>query len=301
MVNEVWVYGDTILTGWYNNFTGNGTGSVFTLDYKPHNTEVTVSGVSKNGAVFEMVNIPVSGQHYLVNYNDLKIIFTSGTSAGYNVPGSLSPVVIKYDRSSPIIKYGKNNASISAYGRKDKVIVDKNITDPRSATDIVQNQLSLYSEPLRDGNLVLDQILVVTPGQTCIVNLPYQNINSEIFTILEARYNFTAESVLSENTLTIKVNEKIKDVTDTLKQIILDLKKLQVADIDASDVITRLETGTGSFGFKVDTWQVYTWDIGSKFILNHPINGRLGAVTGTQPYLAGSFGKSWSIQISGGE
>lgn len=300
MVNQIWVYGDNVLTGWQNSFTSAGsvsTGSVYTLDYKPHNTEVTVSGITYNGAVYQMTTLPVSGQQYLVNYDDQQIIFTSGAGVGDNVPASGVSVLIKYDRRSPIIKFGRELSSITTYGKKGKVIVDKSINDPRTATDIVQSQLGLYSSPQKEGTLKLDQILNVTPGQTCVVDLPYQNVSSQTFTILEASYNFTAKDMIKENALTIRVNEKTKDVVDTLKQMILDIKKLQVADVDTSDVITRLETGAGSVGIRVNGWYLKSWEIGSNMIWNHPTpaNGTWGGATWT-----GSGTKTYTIVKSGG-
>ena len=136
--NEVWVYGDRYLDGYKETFTGDGTGSVFTLLYSPHNTSITVdSATVQPGGIYQMSYSAGSQFNYLVNYNDKKIIFTSGTDAGDNIPGNGSSIVVDYMRDLPIVKYGDNDASIDAYGKRIKVIQDKSIKDPLTAETIL--------------------------------------------------------------------------------------------------------------------------------------------------------------------
>ena len=301
MANDIFVYGGNKFTGRQETFIADGLGSVYQVQKRPHNSEVTVSGAIKKGAVFEMVNIPISGQEFLVDFDQRNIILTSGTEAGDNIPLNNVEVIVKYDASSPIIKRGQNESSIAQYGQITKVITDKNIDDPRIATDIVKNQLNLNSMPKIEGNITVENVVAITPGNTCIVDLPNQNISNQTYTILEAKYNFTPKKMFEDNVLTVRLNEKAKDILDTWKEIILDIKRLQVADINDSDVLTRLQNATGSFGFRVNTWTVNTFDVGSRFLLSHPVLGRLGTVTGTQPYLSGSFAQTYTFNQSGGE
>ena len=301
MANDIFVYGGNKFTGRQETFTADGAGSVYQVQKRPYNTEITVSGALKKGAVFEMVTIPISGQEYLVDFDQRNIILTSGTQVGNNIAGSLVEVVVKYNASSPIIKRGQNESSIAQYGQITKVITDKSIDDPRIATDIVQNQLSLHSTPKIEGTVTVENIVVITPGNTCIVDLPNQNISNQTYTILEVKYDFTPKKMFEDNVLTVRLNEKAKDILDTWKEIILNIKRLQIADINDSDVLIRLQTATGSFGFRVNTWTVNTFDVGSRFLLSHPVLGRLGTVTGTQPYLSGSFAKTYTFNQSGGQ
>ena len=178
LANQVWVYGDRILTGVQNLFVGDGAGSVFGLDYRPHNTEVIVNGsVTRKGGIFELTfGAPTSGIEYLVDFDQRRIIFTSGTLPGDNIPpGSIT---VNYDRSTPVIKFGEDRPSVDKYGPKVKIISDKNIKDPRLATDTVLSELDLNSEPVIQGNLNLHGVLALTAGNTIVVNLVNQDLSN---------------------------------------------------------------------------------------------------------------------------
>jgi len=302
MVNSVWVYGDRqLFSAPQDSFTGDGVGSVFTLTYKPSDTIVKVSGAIQKGAVLEMMKVPTSGQQYLIDYDQRQLIFTSGTEAGYNIPGSLVNITADYWRSTPIVKRGEDDASIEAHGIKEKIIIDKSIKDPLTARDIVKKTLALKSDPLAQGTLKIQGLVFLNPGDTILVNLPYHNINNQTYTILETTYDFNPVNNLSEQVLTVKVANKINTMVDTIKQIMLDLRKLQADDADETDVITRLKQGTGSFGFRVKEWTVSTRSVGSSFILSHPVLGDLGSNVGTLQNYLGDSRTALSVVVSGGE
>jgi len=311
LYNKIWVYGDRILNAWKNTFTADGTGSVYILDYKPYNTEVEVAGsVMLRGGIFEMiVGAPASGTEYLVDFDQRKIIICSGTECGDNIPDNGVTVKVDYDRSTPIIKYGEDRTSIDTYGPKTKVIVDKTITDPLMAKDIVVSTLDQYSSPSMQGTIDVQGIVYLIAGNTVVVNLSNQNISSETYDILETKYSFTKENCLINKVLRVKVSKKLKDVVDTLKQLILDVKKLQASDMITTDVYSRMEFGTGSFGMRVKDWYVKTKTLGSSFVLGHPgtnpggiqAGGILGSVTISGINFLGDSRSSFTIQQSGGE
>ncbi len=274
LYNRVWVYGDRELTGIRDKFQGDGTGSIFNLSYRPHNTEVLVGGtgsVTMQGGIFEVVvGAPTSGIQYLVDFDQQKIIFTSGTEAGNNIPAGNASIFVDYDRSTPIIKFGETRDSVTNFGVHTKVVVDKNIKDPQMASDQVVSILNQSSEPATEGTIEVEGILVLTAGDTIIVNEPFYNINNITYDILEVKYAFNKENNFADKVLTVRVSRRLKNVTDTIKQLILDIKKLQADDIDTADVISRLEFGTGSFTIKVKDFFVKTRTVGSSFILGHP-------------------------------
>jgi len=316
--NEVWVYGDRYLDNYRESFTADGTGSVFTLLYKPHNTEVTVNGTTKVGGIYRMTTIPPSGTHYLVNYHDKQIIFVSGTSIGNSIPASGASVVVKYDRALPIIKVGRDNSSIATYGKRVKTIVDKNIKDPTEAETRVSKELEENSSPKKEGTLYVRGVVDVEPSQTCVVHLPWHGINNQVYDIISAKYNFTKEKNLAENVLTIKVNKKLTDITDKIKELDERLRRIEGTDIDPTDVLTRLEFATGSLLVVGSYWQVSVRSIaGTNLILDSPSFGlldtyRLASGTTTSfvlgHALAGVLGTStlgqvestWQVVYSGG-
>jgi prophage tail gpP-like protein len=277
--NEIWVYGDRYLDNYQESFTGTGSTFEYTLDYRPHNTDITIDDISQRGAIANMITEnTASGANYSVNYEDRLITFQSGTEIGYSsIPGSNASVVMNYMRELPIVKTDKNNESISTYGKRVKVIVDKNIRDPNLAEEILRVALNENAVAKKQGQLQIKGIVDITPSNTCIVNIPFHNINSQTYDILEANYNFNSTTNFSENVLKLKVNKKLPDVTDTLKNILLDIKKLQGADMSNEDLFTRVETSTGSIGIRQSGINVWDIDMGSSFILGGNINGLLGS------------------------
>jgi len=274
LFNQVWVYGDRYLDGFQETLTAGSPlgGSIFTLLYNPHNTQVRVSGaIIQPGGIDELTNTPVSGAKYLVNFLDKQIIFTSGTDIGANIPTSGNQVIIDYQRTLPVVKVGNNDPSISQFSQRNKIIVDKNIKDPLTAAAILKEQLATLANPKIEGNLDVYGIVDVVPGQTAIVNFPNQNINSQTYEIIEAKYAFNTENNLSNRVLSLKLNKRIGDVTDTLKDTILELRRINAQDITTSDVITRFQFATGSYGYQTSGVLVYTrTGLGSSFILGIP-------------------------------
>jgi len=298
MVNQTWVYGDSIMMGKTDVFTANG-GSVYTLTYEPHNITVTVNGVVKRGDVFEMVSQPESGTHYLVNYHDKQIIFISGTNTGNNIPtsgtGAISGV---YDRAMPIVKFGRDRVSVSAYGIKEKVISDKNIKDPQEAVDRIKKELELYANPKRQGTLDVEDVVYLVAGQTCIVNLPNDGVTNQTYTMIEIYYDLNKNNLLTDQVISIKVNKRVGDVTDTLKQLIEDVKLLQGDNILEPDILTRVEFAIGSVGTKTN-YTVSTRNIGSAFYLDHATNSILNVSGLKLDGLSGASG-TWVANQSGG-
>lgn len=282
--NEIWVYGDRYLDNYDETFTAGSPvgGSVFTLLYKPHNTDITVGTTVQVGAIYGLANLPPSGTNYLVNYNDRQIVFISGTTLGYSsIPSSGTAVLIKYKRALPIVKVGRNQASINNYGKRVLKIVDKEIKDPETAVKIVNQKLEDLSSPEKEGTLHLKNIVSITPGETCTINLPWHNINNQTFSIIQANYEFNKTNIYNNSTLTIKVNRESPDVIDKFKEIETRLRKLESQDISDSDVITRLEYTTGSLSLR--TSGVIIWqrtNLGSSFILGKGYHGTTGPTFG---------------------
>ncbi len=130
-----------------------------------------------------------------------------------------------------------------------------------------------------------------------------------MYEILEVKYIFTPKNNESDRVLTVKVSKRLKDVTDTIKQLILDVKKLQADDVDTSDVLSRLEFSIGSLGVKVSDWKVQTRTLGSSFLLGvapHGVTGPtfggiLGSVVASGINFLGDSRSALSIQRSGGD
>lgn len=276
--NQVWVYGDRYLDGYKETFIANG-GSVFTLFYNPHNTNVTVGGsVIQPGQIQGISITPVSGAKYEVDFDDKTITFVSGTTLGNYTPTSGNQVIVTYDRSLPIVKTGENQSSITQYGRRVKVIQDKNIKDPATAELVMLQNLEDFSDPLKQGTISIKGLDDVGVGQSVLVNNTFHNVIYTPYDVAEIKYNLTEDNCLSEEVMTLKLNKKLPDITDKLKEVILELKKIQGIDISTSDIITRYQFITGSEGIRQSGAQLWSRDIYDTFILDHSTNGILGTL-----------------------
>lgn len=300
--NNVYVYGDRYLTSWKNSFTANG-GSVYTLDYNPYNTQVLVGGSTapKRGGVYQMVSFAPTGTQYLVDFNNKNIIFVSGTDAGNNIPVSGTDAIsVNYDRSTPIAKYVHDNPSEVAYKKKTKVIIDKNIKDPRMAKDLALTFLNDHKDPKIQGELSVFGVVNVSPGQTVSVNLPYEGIVNQVYDVIECSYVFTKENNLLCKVLKVTLNKKLPNIIDSIKQVMLDIKKIQAQDISSYDVISRLDSATGSVGVRVKSWVVQSWTIGSSLYVGSPSSPN-GWVGSPGSFWVSSGTKTYTTLTSGGE
>ncbi len=305
LYNRVWVYGDTTLVSEQEFFVGDAVGSVFILGFKPKQTQIFIGsplGAIQRGGIFEVG--PISGVDYLVDFDQQKIVFVSGTDLDYSsIPPNGSDITVNYSRDRPIVKLAEDDGSQSQFGIKTKVIVDKNIKQATLARDTAQNTLDRHKEPFSQVTLNLQGIVSLVAGETAVVNLPDENINTETMNILEVTYDFNPDNNQANRVITVKLNNKLRDAVDTLKEIVLAIKKLQAADVSDADILTRLQGTTGSTGVRVGTWTVFSRDIGSAWIVGHTVNGVIGSPavpnTGEQVTIGDARG-TLTFQVSGG-
>ena len=282
--NQVWVYGDRYLDAYQEIKNGNeavdvsgGTltgGSIINLLYKPSAVSIFYSGTTtaiQPGAVYEMSQSTGSLVRYLVNYDGKQIVFTSGTLQGNNIPVAGSYYQIQYQRQLPVISMGEDNTSIERYGKRVKIITDKEIKDATTAQSIMKSELDRYADPTKEGNIQLKNVTYLKPSQTCIVNLPYEDVNNIEYDIVEAKYSINKEDLLADRFLKIKVNKKLPTLTDTLKDLILGLRKVQGQDLIDTDILPRFQISAGSLGIRQSGCIVYSNSItGSCLCLASP-------------------------------
>ena len=273
--NKVWVYGSRILTGNSQFMKADGIGSVFTLTDKPHNTRVNISGTIPTlispGGILEMDDPSTKDVKWLLDYNEKQVVFTSGTTGGENIPTAGS-VFIEYERMSPIMKFKQDANSITSYGPKTKIISDVNIKSYVEANDKATTFLADNKDPKIQGTIDLKGVINITPGNTCIVNLPWHNIDSQTYTILSASYSFNKYNNLHNKVLTLEVNKKISDFTDTLKDQMLKIRNIEVGPLAGN--FTNLKTSTKHITADKH-WEVWKGDIGNNFILHSAKHGQL--------------------------
>ncbi len=272
--NKVWVYGARVLTG-ANDVGGIGAGSIFQLNSKPHNTRVSVGGtLQQPGGIYEMTNPATeSGLKYLVDFNEKDIIFVSGTAAGDNIPASgTSNVSVDYERFTPLLKYVDDDTSVTNYGPKTKIIKDDGLksfveVNKRATTFLADNKDSKIQ-----GDLDIRGVVDITPGNTCVVDLPWHGINSQTYTILSASYSFNKYNNRADNVLHITVNKKLSDFTDVMKDQMIKLKRFEVGPHEGE--YTNLKT-TLKYATVDSHYELWQRNINNNFVFHSNKHGRL--------------------------
>ncbi len=225
-------------------------GSVYTLTDKPYNVKVQISGTStilyQPGGILNISNPAVDNVQFMVDFNSKQIILTSGTVAGDNLIDTGSSVLVDYFRSTPLIKTQKDIASINSYGLKKKEITDKNIADLSEATDIANAYITEHKDPTIEGILTIRNVADITPGETCVVDVPFHDVDNKTYSMIRAQYIFTPENNFSDEVLSLTVNRKVLDFVDMFKQHELRLRSLETSEVESS--ITNVEVFTGSIG-----------------------------------------------------
>ena len=268
--NKVTVYGDRILSGHEQYFTANG-GSVFNLDYKPHNLTVSLSGttntIQQPGGVLNLDDPLSEDVKWLVDFQSQLFVMTSGAVAGDNIPTSGSDIMFtQYQKNTPIISVKPDAESQIAYGLKEKIMADKKIKTPEEASVRANAFLTEHKDPKIQGDIDVYGVVDVTPGETAVVNIPFHNIDNQTYTILSASYTFTQKRNLSDSVLRVSMNKKVQDFTDTTKDILLRLKQTEMSQVDAG--VVTLQVDTGSIGVSGPEWYATRRDIGSAFYFN---------------------------------
>lgn len=282
LFNEIWVYGDKYLDAFKETTTYSGLasqGSLVVLGYKPHNVQVSISGgILQPGGIRNM-NDTGSNIKYLVDYDNKTIYFTSGVNQGNNIPTSGNAVVIDYMRALPIVTTGRNDASVNSYGKRVKLIVDRNIKDPDQAELIMLGELDKYSDPIKEGNLKIRGIINIKPGEQVSIDLPNHNINNQTYDVISSNYDLNQANCQNDNVLKIKVNKDIPDISDAIKEILLKLKQAEAKEIESGEGLTRLEQATGQITIRQSGCEVWTIGISGGFILDSEIYGVLDSTS----------------------
>lgn len=289
--NSVTVYGDRQLTGVREVF-GTQAGSIYFLDDKPSN--VTVIG-SANPNVYiqpggiEGISDPSTDDvHFLVNYNSKSVTLTSGTAAGYNTGwiGSTA-IIIDYQRSSPLISIREDDASQTAYGKKDKMIIDRNIKELDEANLKANTYLAEHKDPTIQGSIEIYGVCNVNVGQTAVIDIPWQNVSSQTYMILTANYSFNKSNNLSNQVLKVNLNKKVRNFIDYMKEQELRLRNLEGSEVDTS--ITNLSLATGSIHVE-SSYVVISYSLGSAFMFHVPNHNKLDSSTSLLgPIVGGSI------------
>ena len=142
--------------------------------------------------------------------------------------------------------------------------------------EVAQSEVS-NSDPFEGVNVQIKGWFDLTPTHTINVVLSDFDINDTVG-ILQVTYTLDKSTQLSERAISIKLNKKITDLTDQMKNLSDRIKKLESSNMIEDATITRfLDYETGSLTVTGSNWYVKTREIGSSFIIGHPVHGVIGS------------------------
>lgn len=304
MYNQVQVVGDRQLVASAPELkTANG-GSVFTLNYKPHNVVPNLLGSNVGpGYIKDLSVIPPSGTKFLVDYNNKQVIMISGTNYGNNVPASGGSILFNYQISRPLIKTTLDYDSQATYGVKEKIINDKAIKDSRYARDLAKAFVAEHRLPVKAGDITVAGVANIDQGQTVTFSLPHLGITDESFRVQEVTYNLNKEALLSQQHLKLNISTRKYNSEDFIHDMVEAIRQLQAGDIDPEDVETFNPVFKEQITIDDKNLKIFTRDVYDSFILNSrqtpPCNILQDIVRPTnqnfETLAAGSVPASWTI------
>jgi len=277
--NKVTVYGDRQLTGVTQEF-GPQAGSVYVLDDKPHNVNF-IGSANPNvpiqpGGIDGVNNPENENVQFLVNFNARTVILTSGITAGDNLGWTGSSTIINYQRSSPLISVQTDSTSISTYGQKDKQVIDRNIKSQEEATLKAATILAESKDAKLQGTIEVNGVVDVTPGNTAIVNFPFQGIDNQTYMILNAKYIFNKVNNLADEVLKLTMNKKIRDFIDYMREQEIRLRAIEGSEVDTS--ITNVELAEDTVSVS-QNYEIVQRSIGSAFYFHVAGHNQLNSST----------------------
>lgn len=279
MINSITVIGSPqITTAPPETFNGTGAQVRFSLSRTPINVEVKVGGTVQTGG------IPGSSTtfDYYVDIREPDVhdlVFETGS-----IPpiGTGNVVAIpSYPTPTPVV--GQNATSIATYGLYERTFFDESIKRVSDAELRAQEILSKYSTPFTSPDKLIVKIDATSdliPGQTIRVIDAISEPNVDgFFTIITQKMIYPSE--FDEVTVGDKIWRTAKWRTDTVNRI----QKIEEELFGNQDLLLHIVQDELDIPFELDSIEIQSQAINNSFILNHPVNGRLGVVGGIQPLL----------------
>ena len=265
--NNIKVKGD--YAEYQNTETFNGDGSTVEFDftYSPvGNVSVTIGGSEKTPGSKEG-----EGDYYV--YREPKnLAFTTAPGAG---TGNISTT---YSYQIPIVVETPDEASIAAYGQRDKEIEAPFIKTFEDARKYANELIAVYGDGTVKATIVKPGIdTTLTQGELITLQDNERGITEEVI-INEIIYKYP------ENVTELKVGSYDFIVTDWQKEVQERIKQLEKRMSNEKLIMQHRpynnNLAVASTVTHVDKWRnIYDGSYDS-FILGHATNGKLGVQTG---------------------
>ena len=166
IVNDIWIFGDSISISTDEEFIGDSETVEFELDY------------AISGSVKVLINdVEIETDMYSIDDYAGKIIFDTA-------PATNDIIKIEYDYSIPISVHLKDDESIAEYGMKSKKYTVSSIKSFDVARNLAKQYIQMFKEPKLTINIKIRIDTFLTPnlkvGMMIYVNLPEKGITEKL-------------------------------------------------------------------------------------------------------------------------
>jgi hypothetical protein len=188
LVNRVWVIGarQSSPTAIEQTFSGDNSNQYFLLAYVPNYPKVYENGVQKT---ISLAKDEEADTDYVYNKTE-KVL--------KRVAGNLQSGValrIEYQPTVQVIDYFEDSSSVTRYGRYERVIRDRKITDKMAARKRGRSELKRVKDVIRYAKFN-SRTWQVSPGEVTRVIMPTFTLNSN-FRINAIDVSFTPEDIVA--------------------------------------------------------------------------------------------------------
>ncbi len=188
LVNRVWVIGarQSSPTAIEQTFAGDNSNQYFLLAYVPNYPKVYENGVQKTIA---LAKDEAPTTNYVYNKTEKVLKRVAG-----NLPSGVT-LRIEYQPTVQIIDYFEDTSSVTRYGRYERVIRDRKITDKMAARKRGRSELKRVKDVIRYAKFS-SRTWQVSPGEVTRVIMPTFALNS-VFRINAIDVSFSPEDIVA--------------------------------------------------------------------------------------------------------
>jgi len=188
LVNRVWVIGarQSSPTAIEQTFVGDGNNQFFLLAYVPNYPKVYENGVQKT---ISLSKDEAPTTNYVYNKAEKVLKRVAG-----KLPSGTA-LRIEYQPTVQVIDYFEDTSSVARYGRYEKVIRDRKITDKMAARKRGRSELKRVKDVIRYAKFS-SRTWQVSPGEVTRVIMPLFVINAN-FRINNIDVSFSPEDIIA--------------------------------------------------------------------------------------------------------
>lgn len=263
LINEAIIFGGSQNVKEQEKKSGDGSKTVFTTTFKPHDPDVFVDGNHLQGGVAGTNSLGESD--YLYDTDKKEFEFDVAPSDG------VENIEIRYSRTIPIQAIVRDQESIDEYGLSQYQDTDQNINKQDEAKDIAQSLVDDFSQPPEEASAEIVAVHELTAGQSATFDVPSVGVDSRIYDIVSISYTWGD----SGYKMSMNLNEEPRKLKDILKSLKNDVKTTKGFDSGILDLIRKIQTYSDkmSMGEALD---LDSRQINDSFILGHSENSELG-------------------------